>query len=92
MSTITKRYRAMDGKSDFGFRFVEQDGHFDVVCTDRPSLRGRDSDGRKTHLHRDNRVCFVEGQEPRSLSEAMQRARIWAEFLCRYINTGETEG
>lgn len=92
MSVLNKRYRALDRVSDFGFQFIDRGRGYDIVCTDHPSLRGRDPSPRKTHLHNDNRVCFVEGQEPRTLSEALRRAREWAEYFTRYVRTGEGEG
>lgn len=92
MNTLNKRYRALDGRSDFGFTFIQNRGSYDIVCTDRPPLQGRDASLHRVHLHPDNRVCFVEGREPRSLADALDRARQWAEYYLRYVRTGEAEG
>jgi hypothetical protein len=87
-----KTYRSEDGRHLFSFEFVDA-GPFHVVrCLGHPPLRGRDPDPKLTHLYPSGNICFVEGREPRSQSEAESRAKEWAEYLLRYIASGKAEG
>lgn len=87
-SGIKKRYRSKCGRHYFGFEFVDRGGHVDVYCQDHPSLNGRDSDPRKTHLYRSGKVCFIAGHEPGSQRRAEQLAAQWAEYFLEYRRTG----
>ena len=89
--TIRKRYRSRCGRQEFGFSFERSGGHVDIRCTLHPSLNGRDASVSRTHLYSSGLICFVGGKEPRTLSEAEQRAAEWAEYLLSYIRTGTAQ-
>jgi len=90
MST-TLKYRSRNGRHVFEFVFKNTGSRFEIRCTKHPSLNGRDSDPRKTHLFRSKKVCFTSGKEPRSLSRSKELAAQWAEYLIEYIRTGKVQ-
>lgn len=81
-------YRSKDGCYDFKFEFVHCGSHYDVICHVHPPLNGRDSSVHNTHLFSNNRICFVGGQEPKTLQKAMHLASMWAEYFLEYRRTG----
>lgn len=84
-----KTYRSKNGQFVFLFDFTQQSNEVEIYCHKPPSLRGRDSDPRKTHLFRSGKICFVSGRAPRTQARAEQLAGQWAEYFLNYIKTGE---
>jgi hypothetical protein len=84
----TQTYRSECGRFYFRFQFVNQGSYYDIYCTGKPSLSGRDSDPHKTHIYGSGKICFVSGREPRTMSSAQGRAKEWAEYFLEYIRTG----
>jgi hypothetical protein len=91
LAEAKKCYRSKCGRYYFNFKFVDQDGHVDIYCTDHPPLNGRDSDPRKTHLFPSGKICFVAGREPRSQGRAEELAAQWAEYFLEYRRTERTQ-
>jgi len=91
MVTSTQTYRSMDGRHWFVFVLKFTGRHIEPHCTRHPSLAGRDPSPSRTHLFSSGALCFQPGHEPRTVHEARQRCKEWAEYLIRYIRTGETE-
>jgi hypothetical protein len=85
---VTRTYRSKNGKYYFKFEFVDRGHHIDIYCTSHPSLMGRDSNPRETHLYDSGRLCFVVGKEPRTQQRAEDLASNWAEYFVEYIRTG----
>lgn len=81
-------YLSKDGKHEFKFQFVDRGSYIDIYCLYHPSLNGRDTDPRKTHIWKSGLICFVEGKEPSSLYEARRLAAQWAEYFLEYRRTG----
>jgi len=90
-SDTKKRYRSKCGRYYFNLKFVDRGSHIDIYCMDHPSLNGRDSDPKKTHLFRSGRVCLIEGREPHSQARAEALAAQWAEYFLEYRKTGKTQ-
>jgi len=84
----TKNYRSRNGHHYFTFNFVDQGSYLNIFCTYHPSINGKDSDPHKTHLFPSGKVCFVEGREPRTQSQAEKMAAQWAEYFLEYRKTG----
>jgi len=87
--TIT--YCSKDGNHLFSFQFVDRGNYFDIYCTYHPSFNGQDPNPRKTHIWNSGLICFVDGKEPRSWSEAEKYAAQWAEYFLEYRKTGITQ-
>lgn len=86
-----KTYRSENGQHYFIFEFSYNGNYFVINCQKRPSLNGRDPSVENTHLYKSNNICFIEGKEPRTLSEAQSRAKEWAEYFLEYRRTGKTQ-
>lgn len=87
---MKKYYRSKDGRHLFNFEFINKDSHIDIYCSNPPSLNGRDSDVVKTHIWPSNKICFVQGKEPKTQSRAQDLASQWGEYILNYCKTGET--
>ena len=89
-NNVKKIYRSKDGRSFFGFEFVDKGNHIEVYCPKCPSLNDRDPDPHKTHRFRSGKLCFVSGKEPRTQARAEELAVQWAEYYLEYRRTGVT--
>ena len=87
---IKKTYRSKNGRYLFTFEFINKGSYIDISCSNPPSLNGRSSAVEKTHIWPSNKICFVNGKEPKNMSRAQDLASQWAEYYLNYIKTGET--
>jgi hypothetical protein len=88
---VKKPYRSRDGAHYFVFKFIDKGNCIDIVCKKHPSLNGRSSNPRKTHIFRSGKLCFVPGREPRYQWRAEQLAAQWAEYFLEYRRTGQVQ-
>ena len=81
-------YRYRD--HEFIFRFVKtpERDHFVIECLKHPGFNGQDSDPHKTHLYRNNTICFISGREPKTLQRCKELAGQWAKYFVEYRETG----
>lgn len=83
-------YRGAFNSSHFFRVEIRRNGStFDIYFISKPRLRGRTNDVSKHHIYSSGKVCFVDGQEPTTLSEAKQYVSIVADHYSRYIDTGK---
>ena len=90
-SSTSKTYRSKNGKHLFKFNFTNNGNHIDIFCPSHPSLNGRDSDPRKTHIFSSKRLCFFKEREPKNQSRAENLACQWAEYFLEYRRTGKPQ-